>query len=73
MLLINALIASLDNAGSKIAMDHFMDGFSVFGLISILDSLTPEQKERLFDNNTSQFGDTDAEKFAERKILVVVE
>ena len=27
---------------------------------NIIDSLTPEQRERLFDNNTSQFGDTDA-------------
>ena len=26
----------------------------------IIDSLTPEQRERLFDNSTSQFGDTDA-------------
>jgi alkylated DNA nucleotide flippase Atl1 len=27
---------------------------------NLIDSLTPEQRERLFDNNTSQFGDTDA-------------
>ena len=27
---------------------------------NLIDSLTPEQKERLFDNATSQFGDTNA-------------
>ena len=45
-------------------------GTQFLGLIkSILDSLTPEQRERLFDNNTSQFGDTDAAgKFAEKNI-----
>ena len=58
----HALLASLDNAGSKIAAAIVLwIGVQFLGLIkSILDSLTPEQKERLFDNNTSQFGDTDA-------------
>ena len=58
----HALIASLDNAGSKIALGIILwIGTQFLGLIkSILDSLTPEQRERLFDNNTSQFGDTDA-------------
>ena len=36
---------------------------------NLIDSLTPEQKERLFDNATSQFGDTNAAgKFAETNI-----
>ena len=34
---------------------------------NLIDSLTPEQKERLFDNNTSQFGDTNAAAAAAEK------
>ena len=65
-----ALMAQVDPA-AKIAITFVLMvfGFGAALINTIINSLSPEQKEELFDRSTSQFGDTNAAgKFAEKNV-----
>ena len=65
-----ALMAQVDPAAQiAITFVLMVFGFGAALINTIINSLSPEQKEELFDRSTSQFGDTNAAgKFAEKNV-----
>ena len=65
-----ALMAQVDPAAQiAITFVLMVFGFGAALINTIINTLSPEQKEELFDRSTSQFGDTNAAgKFAEKNV-----